>query len=101
MSMILCIEYDVDSCKDCPLLGRDGVNYACRLIASKHLDFHMLDQRRDEECPLVHVESRLKGKWKHHKTKSNKQWYECDSCGWVHFQKSNYCPNCGAGMEDE
>lgn len=58
MSMILRIEYDVASCKDCPLLGRDGVNYTCRLICGKYLDFLTFDQKRDEECPLVNVESR-------------------------------------------
>ena len=44
---------------------------------------------------------RTKGKWKHHKTKSSKNWYECDSCGWVHFQRSNFCPFCGADMRGE
>lgn len=44
------------------------------------------------------VENRPKGKWSKHKTKSNKNWYECADCGWVHFQKSKFCPNCGLYM---
>ena len=104
MSMILRIEYDVASCKDCPLLGRDGVKYTCRLIASKHLDFLTFDQRRDEECPLVHDESRPEGKWR---LLENGR-YMCSECGslenavvWGNKKRYNFCWNCGAEMKNE
>jgi len=107
MSMILRIEYDVASCKDCPLLGRDGVNYTCMLICSKHLDFLMLDQKRDEECPLMNVENRQKGKWigigYDGYADGNPVYdeWECSNCG--HEIKTEdtppYCEMCGAKME--
>lgn len=104
MSMILRIEYDVTSCKDCPLLGRDGVNYTCRLICSKHLDFLMLDQKRDKECPLVDVESRPTGVWVGIDEEPHEEW-ECSNCGniintymQVELEEHEYCHKCGAKM---
>lgn len=32
---------------------------------------------------------------------STEEWYECSECGCIHGNKDNYCPNCGAKMEEE
>ena len=64
--------------------------------------------RRDDvhpDCPLApaaDVRPVVRGKWRPHKTKTWKNWWKCSACDYVSEHKAhhNYCPNCGARMEE-
>lgn len=40
------------------------------------------------------------GHWKHHQYGNTAGYYECDNCGKINSYESNYCPNCGAKMDE-
>ena len=61
-----------------------------------------------EECrealrdvPAADVRPVVRGKWQSWtQDRPPCKWYSCDYCGFHALSKSNYCPNCGACMEE-
>lgn len=41
------------------------------------------------------------GKWIYHMETWPTSWYRCSICGGEEERTSNYCPNCGAKMEEQ
>ena len=52
-----------------------------------------------DEIPAADVRPVVRGKWIDHQ---GGRWIyaKCSECGTVHDVKSNFCPNCGAMMEE-
>lgn len=55
---------------------------------------YKLTQAIAEAEPVKH------GRWIHHQYGNTEGYYECDNCGKINSYKSNYCPNCGAKMDE-
>lgn len=48
-----------------------------------------------DAAPVVH------GEWKFDDFDGDGKDYTCSICGWSCYSDSNYCPNCGAKMDEE
>lgn len=51
-------------------------------------------------APTIKAEPIKHGRWKHHQYGNTAGYYECDNCGKINSYKSDYCPNCGARMDE-
>ena len=52
-----------------------------------------------EQQPTVDAEPVRHGKWREYPISDGM--YQCSKCGVLRFGKSNYCPNCGARMDEK
>ena len=56
--------------------------------------------RTIHEMPTADVRENVKGEWKVCDAKPPTWWYECSVCGNAGNKDYNYCPNCGAMMDE-
>lgn len=52
-----------------------------------------------DEAPTVDAEPVRHGKWIEYPTADGMN--QCSACGVLRFGESNYCPNCGARMDED
>lgn len=70
-------------------------------VPGKDDDFTVF--KRLQRLPTVDAEPVRHGRWMPHKTKTGKNWWECNLCGTVSEHKTQhyFCHFCGAKMDLE
>jgi len=55
----------------------------------------------EDDLPAADVRPVVRAAWQSwEQDKPPCKWYSCDYCGFHALSKSNFCPNCGAKMEE-
>ena len=71
----------------------------CRGKHTISIDKVKMEQIIRDELPPV-IPQQKYGKWIFHEIEDTLRWYECDQCGAEAVREYNYCPNCGAKMQE-
>jgi len=92
----------------CPLCNHEDIPYCTlELIKMPMEGLHFIEiDSRPEWCLLSAFEEPQKGKWEIYATFGDCYYARCDQCHetqvfYYDKQLTNFCPNCGADMEDK
>ena len=54
-----------------------------------------------KQMPTADVQEVRHAKWRYYGYIGDSNYFKCCNCGEIQKKDTNYCPNCGANMEDE
>lgn len=85
----------IELCGDCAYYSKK--KHRCTRGANKYPD---PKARFFEDCPLKDAQLVVHGKWMPNNF-DNPTFFFCSKCNCVFHKKTNYCPSCGAKMDEE
>jgi hypothetical protein len=86
IAKVLCEKYDTEHCKVCDHNGR------CMVRLEAELVYEAGYRKQSEPISCGHEKG---GEWEQSGLRNPK----CSLCRTYNYEKSNYCPNCGAKMK--
>lgn len=89
-----------DGCHDCIFLH---CIYCILMARNTSVSEYAWNCERHPDCPLEEVQERKKGKWENYIADTGVEHWRvirCSECEKVAIERYNYCPHCGARMDE-
>jgi len=101
MNTLIRWELPPDSCEECwafeKIRVRDNYTGICLITEKLSAKPCVIDGWKEPSCPLIETTVGTPGRW----INTPEDLYKCSVCGYVHLTPSNFCPHCGAQINQK